>query len=146
MQPTASLTLAEGLSSYHSYTLKASLRRYSSLAISSATQPGISGMATWMTYFRRIAKCCKPPRPQRDTQHTVPPRHNGILPLPPVFNISIEHVIQIPKITINIRKYHFPHLQKTKKGRPCQIYTTANTSNKTMEMMVISGLSQGNRR
>ena len=39
-------------------TLKASLRRYSSLAISSATHPGISGMATWMTYLRRMAKCC----------------------------------------------------------------------------------------
>lgn len=64
----------------HSYTLKASLRRYSSLAISSATQPGISGMATWMMYFRRIAKCCKPRKPQRDTQHTVTRRHNSILP------------------------------------------------------------------
>lgn len=68
VQPAASLTLAEGLSSYDNYTLKASLRRYSSLAISSATQPGISGMATWMTYFRRIAKCCKPP--QRDRLNT----------------------------------------------------------------------------
>lgn len=55
---------------WYNYTLKASLRRYSSLAISSATQPGISGMATWMMYFRRIAKCCKPPRPQRDRLNT----------------------------------------------------------------------------
>lgn len=52
----------------HNYTLKASLRRYSSLAISSATHPGISGMATWMTYFRRIAKCCGPPTTQRDNK------------------------------------------------------------------------------
>ena len=44
---------------YDDNTLKASLRRYSSLAISSATQPGISGMDTWMTYLSRIAKCCK---------------------------------------------------------------------------------------
>lgn len=65
---------------WYNYTLKASLRRYSSLAISSATQPGISGMATWMMYFRRIAKCCKPPRPQEgQAQHTVTSRHNYIL-------------------------------------------------------------------
>lgn len=39
-------------------TLKASRRWYSSLAISSATQAGMSGMATWMMYFRNRAKCC----------------------------------------------------------------------------------------
>lgn len=65
---------------WYNHTLKASLRRYSSLAISSATHPGISGMATWMMYFRRIAKCCKPPRPQEgQAQHTVTSRHNYIL-------------------------------------------------------------------
>lgn len=38
-------------------TLKASRRWYSSLAISSATHPGMSGMATWMRYLRSRAKC-----------------------------------------------------------------------------------------
>lgn len=42
-----------------SRTLKASRRWYSSLAISSATQAGMSGMATSMTYFRNRAKCCR---------------------------------------------------------------------------------------
>lgn len=62
-QPAGRLTVAEGsFKLWSNYTLKASLRRYSSLAISSATQPGISGMATWMMYFRRMAKCCKTSR------------------------------------------------------------------------------------
>lgn len=39
-------------------TLKASRRWYSSFAISSATQAGMSGMATWITYFSSRAKCC----------------------------------------------------------------------------------------
>ena len=70
-QPAASLApRRRSFKLWYDYTLKASLRRYSSLAISSATQPGISGMATWMMYFRRIAKCCKPPRPQRDRLNT----------------------------------------------------------------------------
>lgn len=85
---------------WYNYTLKASLRRYSSLAISSATQPGISGMATWMTYFRRIAKCCKPPRPQRDRLNTW--LHKGTITfsvlLCSFFNKDkTAHIIHIPK-------------------------------------------------
>lgn len=71
LQSAAGLTLRRrSFKLWYNYTLKASLRRYSSLAISSATQPGISGMATWMMYLRRIAKCCKPSRPQRDRLNT----------------------------------------------------------------------------
>ncbi len=39
-------------------TLNASLRWNSSLAISSPTQLGMSGIATWMIYFKSTAKCC----------------------------------------------------------------------------------------
>lgn len=63
---------------WSNYTLKASLRRYSSLAISSATQPGISGMATWMMYFSRIAKCCKTTETtEGQAQHTVTSRRQS---------------------------------------------------------------------
>lgn len=98
-----------------SYTLKASLRRYSSLAISSATHPGISGMATWMMYFRRIAKCWKPSTTKGQTQHTY-------------------------------IKAQLHSISYSKRGRTYVHCRTTPTSSKTIEMMAISGLSQGNRR
>lgn len=64
-------------------TLKASRRWYSSLAISSATHAGMSGMATWMTYFSSRAKCC------RDTGGTLstpmPPPQMGDSALAPPY-------------------------------------------------------------
>ena len=48
--------------------MKASLRWYSNLAISSPTQLGMSGIATWITYFRRMAKCCRQTDRQTDSE------------------------------------------------------------------------------
>lgn len=87
---------------WYNYTLKASLRRYSSLAISSATQPGISGMATWMMYFRRIAKCCEP-RDHKGTGSTHSYNQGTITFC--IFDLTSEQtaqLIHIPKTPVRV--------------------------------------------
>lgn len=100
------------------FTLNASLRWNSSLAISSLTQLGMSGIAIWMTYFSSTAKCCSGCEPEKEKDKTKPKLISvSSLMCPQIKNIKnvssgAEHTVKCSKLWygLHFHRLLYPYL------------------------------------